>query len=425
MVATRPERRQVSRRRWPLLVAAAAGVLVAAIAVAEPGAGKNVARDAACTIRGTSHRDVLVGTPGRDVICGLGGNDQLFGRGGNDVLLGGAGADVLAGGPGSDRLVGGPGNDVLLAADGQADVVVGGAGRDRAVVDAVDRVTGVETVRRVPPPIASNAPCGAARTGPPRYRHVVWIIFENKEFSQVIGSANAPYINSVANQCGIATSFYGEAHPSLVNYIAMTSGSTQGINDDGAPSEHPLNVPNIFQQLGGGWKALAEAMPSNCQLSNSGMYAVRHNPATYYTNVRARCARQDVPLVATPDLSARFTYVAPSLCNSMHSCPTGQSTTQQVRNGDRWLSSFLPKVLASSQYRSGSTAVFVTWDEDDYHHDQHIPTLVIAPSVPRGVKVATTFNHYSMLRTTEELLGLDNYIGNAARASSMRRGFHL
>jgi phosphatidylinositol-3-phosphatase len=426
MLVARPKRRNVFRRRWRLLVAAPAGVVVIAVAVAGPGAGKNMAREAACTIRGTSHRDVLAGTARRDVICGLGGNDQLFGRNGNDVLLGGAGADVVAGGPGSDRLVGGPGNDVLLAADGQPDVVLGGAGRDRAVVDAVDKVTGVETIRRVPSPIdTSRGACGAVPTGPPHYRHVVWIIFENKAFSQVIGSANAPYINSIANQCGVATNFYGEAHPSLVNYIAMTSGSTQGIDDDGAPSEHPLDVPNIFQQLGGGWRALAESMPSNCQLSNSGMYAVRHNPATYYTNVRARCARQDVPLGATPDLSARFTYVAPSLCNSMHSCPTGQSTTQQVRNGDRWLSTFLPKVLASSQYRSGSTAVFVTWDEDDYHHDQKIPTLVIAPSVPRGITVATTFNHYAMLRTTEELLGIDGYVGNAARASSMRRGFHL
>src|SRR5919197_3129782 len=127
MVATRPERRQVSRRRWPLSVAAAAGVLVAAIAVAEPGAGKNVARDAACTIRGTSHRDVLVGTPGRDVICGLGGNDQLFGRGGNDVLLGGAGADVLAGGPGSDRLFGGPRKQQGLPGPGQTHRFFGGA----------------------------------------------------------------------------------------------------------------------------------------------------------------------------------------------------------------------------------------------------------------------------------------------------------
>ncbi|MGE5435508.1 MAG: phosphoesterase, partial [Candidatus Doudnabacteria bacterium] len=61
-----------------------------------------------------------------------------------------------------------------------------------------------------------------------RYRHVVWIVFENKQYSQIIGSPNAPYINKVANQCGLATNFYAEAHPSLPNYIAMTSGSTQG-----------------------------------------------------------------------------------------------------------------------------------------------------------------------------------------------------
>lgn len=423
MVVRRPRAR--IPRGWAVLAAAVACIVTTAIAVAGPGLAEKTAGRSSCTMTGTSHADVLVGTAGRDVICGLGGNDRLVGGGGNDVLLGGPGNDVLAGGPGADRLVGGPGNDVLLAADGQRDVVVGGPGRDRAVVDAIDKVTGVETVRRTPTTGSSRAPCGVSTTGPTRYQHIVWIVFENKEFSQVIGSADAPYINSIANQCGVATSFYAESHPSLTNYIAMTSGSTQGISDDGSPSEHRLAVPNIFQQLGSGWRALAEAMPANCALSNSGLYAVRHNPAVYYTNVRGQCASQDVPLGARPDLSARFTFVAPSLCNSMHSCSTGQTTTQQVRNGDKWLSTFLPKALASRQYRAGSTAVFVTWDEDDYHHNQHIPTLVLAPSVPRGIKVGTTFNHYSMLRTTEELLGIGRYVGNAANASSMRRGFHL
>ena len=424
MLVGRPGRSRTPRRRWRVLAIAVAAAT--AIVIVQPGIGENTSRQSRCTKTGTSHADSLVGTGGRDVLCGLGGNDRLIGLGGDDVLIGGPGADVSSGGPGTDRLVGGPGNDVLLAADGQRDVVIGGPGRDRAVVDAVDKVTGVEIVRRVPPAIGSgSAACGRSSAGPTRYDHIVWIVFENKEFSQVIGSANAPYFNSIASQCGVATNFYAESHPSLPNYIAMTSGSPQGITDDGSPSEHPLSVPSIFQQLGRGWRALADAMPANCALSNSGQYAVRHNPATYFTNVRSQCARQDVPLAAKPDLSARFTFVSPSLCGSMHSCPTGDTTAQQVRNGDRWLATFLPKVLASSQYRSGSTAVFVTWDEDDYHHNQHIPTLVIAPSVPSGLKVATTFNHYSMLRTTEELLGINSFLGNAAKASSMRRGFHL
>jgi hypothetical protein len=197
----------------------------------------------------------------------------------------------------------------------------------------------------------------------------------------------------------------------------MTSGSTQGIGDDRGPSAHPLTVPSIFSLLGANWRALQESMSSNCDHSDSGSYAVRHNPATYYTNIGARCAAQDVPLRPTPDISARFTFVTPNLCNDMHDCSVG--------TGDAWLSTFLPKILASRQYRSGSTAVFITWDEDDGDANQHVATIVVAPSTPAGTRSAVRFDHYSLLRTTEEMLGLKRLLGNAARAAGMRSAFHL
>jgi phosphatidylinositol-3-phosphatase len=267
--------------------------------------------------------------------------------------------------------------------------------------------------------------CGTTRVRRP-YRRVVWVVFENKQYSQIIGSANAPYINSVANQCGLATNFYAEAHPSLPNYIAMTSGSTQGITDDSGPSSHPLSVPSIFSQLGSGWKSLQEGMPSNCYLSNSGNYAVRHNPATYYTNIAGQCAAQDVPLGTTPDLSARFTFITPNLCNDMHSCPSQSDIATETKTGDTWLSGFLPKLLSSSQYTAGNTVIFITWDEDDYNtaNNNRIATIVVSPSTPAGAKVTTRYDHYSMLRTTEELLGL-SFIGNASSASSLAADFHL
>ena len=250
-------------------------------------------------------------------------------------------------------------------------------------------------------------------------------MFENKQYSQIIGSPNAPYINSVANKCGLATNFYAEAHPSLPNYIAMTSGSTQGITDDSGPSSHPLSVPSIFSQLGAGWKSLQEDMPSNCYLSNSGNYAVRHNPAVYYTNIRQQCKNQNARLTYPLRLGARFTFVTPNLCNDMHSCPSQSDAATETKTGDTWLSTFLPKLLSSSQYTAGNTVIFITWDEDDYHSSQHIPTIVIAPTVRRGTRSRARFNHYSMLRTTEELLGLRRRLGDAASAASMRLAFGL
>jgi hypothetical protein len=262
-----------------------------------------------------------------------------------------------------------------------------------------------------------SGPCGVATRPPEVWRHVIWIVFENERYSQIIGSSSAPYINNVANECGLATNFFAETHPSLPNYIAMTSGSTQGISDDRGPSGHPLTVASIFSLLGANWRALQESMPSNCDHFDSGSYAVRHNPAAYYANIAARCAKQDVPLGPTPDISARFTFITPNVCNDMHDCGVG--------TGDRWLSTFLPKILASGQYLSGSTAVFITWDEDDYSSNQRIATIVVAPSTPVGKRSTVRFDHYSLLRTTEELLGLKPLLGNAARAASMRAVFHL
>ena len=237
-----------------------------------------------------------------------------------------------------------------------------------------------------PPP---GLPCGADGAPPKTYEHVIWIVFENHGYGSVIGSPDAPYTNLIAAQCGLATNFFAETHPSLPNYIAMTSGSTQGITANGVPASYPLSVPSIFSQLGSDWRSLEESMPSNCFRSDFGAYAVRHNPAAYYTNID--CAAQDVPLTPTPDFSARFTFVTPNVCNDTHDCP--------VQTGDAWLSGFLPKIIEDHEYQEGETAVFVTWDEDDGCCANHIPTLVLSPFTRPGTQVVAYYDHYSMLRT--------------------------
>ena len=140
-------------------------------------------------------------------------------------------------------------------------------------------------------------PCGRTSSPPSGYDHVVWIVMENHSYDEIIGSPDAPFINELVGQCGSATDFHGEAHPSLPNYIAMTSGSTQGITDDLPPTDHPLDVPGIFSLLpGGASRSLEESMPSNCVRTNSGDYAVRHNPQTYYVNLGGDCDHYNIPL---------------------------------------------------------------------------------------------------------------------------------
>jgi hypothetical protein len=250
------------------------------------------------------------------------------------------------------------------------------------------------------------------------YDHVIWIVMENHSYDQIIGSSDAPYINELADQAGLATNFFAESHPSLPNYIAMTSGSTLGIVDDDDPWAHPLDVPNLFSLLpGGGSRSLEESMPSNCAKADSGDYAVRHNPQAYYTNLGADCARYNVPLTDPPDLSARFTFVTPNLIHDMHN--------GTVADGDTWLSTFIPTVLTGAEYTAGAAAAFITWDEDDDFHGNHIPTLVIAPSVPPGTQVSVRLDHYAMLRATQEMLNLTHLLGSAATAADMRAAFNL
>ncbi|MDR0345110.1 MAG: alkaline phosphatase family protein [Nocardiopsaceae bacterium] len=272
-------------------------------------------------------------------------------------------------------------------------------------------------------------PCGAspAAAAPAHYAHVIWIIMENKSLSQVLGSPDSPFLNQLGNQCGIATNDTAISHPSLPNYIAMTSGSPQGITDDASPSAHPLAVPSIFSQLGGGWRGLDESMKSNCEQANDGLYAVRHNPAAYYTNIRTVCDQRDIPLTSssnlTTDLSARFTFITPDVCDDEHDNCAGGGAAGELRTGDAFLASFVPKVLSSPEYTSGTTAVFITFDEGEDATNK-VFTVVVAPTVTPGTVSAQSFSHFSMLRTTEEMLHLP-LIAGAQTAASMRQAFGI
>jgi|SRR4051794_35442192 hypothetical protein len=90
------------------------------------------------------------------------------------------------------------------------------------------------------------------------------------------------FVNMLAGLCGEATNHKAPSHPSLPNYIGMTSDSTQGITEDAEPSAYPLNADRIFSQLNGDWRPLNESMRTNCDQQSDGIYLARHNPATYY-----------------------------------------------------------------------------------------------------------------------------------------------
>jgi phospholipase C len=277
-------------------------------------------------------------------------------------------------------------------------------------------------------PTASAGPLASACTGregtPRTYRHVVVIVMENHSAAQIFGSPKTPYITRVARSCGRATNYQAVTHPSLPNYIAMTAGSNGGITTDCTACR--TGVPSIFRQLarrGRSWRGYAESMPSPCLRADSGRYLMRHNPAVYFLHLRGTCRTSDLPM-GTPARGAlrhalrtnalpAYAFLTPDACHDMHDCPKSA--------GDAWLRSWLPMILESSSYRNGQLVVFLTFDEG-VGSDQRVATIVISPYVRPGTVARPRYTHYSLLRTTENLLGLP-LLGRARTAVGMRRAF--
>jgi hypothetical protein len=299
---------------------------------------------------------------------------------------------------------------------------------------------------------------------PPGSRKVMWVMMENRNYS-VLSSNSAPYLKgTLVPAGGSATNMHPETKPSLPNYVAITTGSTQGIADNKAPAKHRLISASIFSQTDPSWTTYAEVMPSNCFQANSAFsnntgYVFRHNPAVYMVSPplnapNSDCNSNDVPMgdpvtgALAADLASRslpnLSMVVPGLCHDMDAAPSGSTCSPTaVTSGDQWLSQWMPKIFNSPDYTNGTLVVFLTWDEGSggslpaggdclsttYLNDAscHIPTLVFSKNTVPGTKDATYFTHYSIVKTTEELLGLPTTVlgSNVAGAASMASAFNL
>ncbi|MGE5292401.1 MAG: alkaline phosphatase family protein [Micromonosporaceae bacterium] len=272
---------------------------------------------------------------------------------------------------------------------------------------------------------------------------MIWIFMENHGYGQIIGNSAAPFLNSLAATCGLVTDYHNVTHPSLPNYLSATSGLELEQGSDCLPTACPQQAKSLFAQVaasGREWRAYEESMSANCQKSDGGGYIAHHNPAAYYTPLAAQCAKWDVRMGSASGgnfLNAlknnslpAFSFVTPSQCHVMGSCGIGA--------GDSWLASWFGVIANSAAYKAGHTAIFVTFDEGGTPHhsancvtastaDCHVATWVVAPSVPHGRRssTGTEYTHYSLLLTTEQMLGIAAHLGNAAHAVSLRSPFKL
>lgn len=276
-------------------------------------------------------------------------------------------------------------------------------------------------------------PCGALR-GKAVVDQVLLVWEENHSYSSVIGNPSAPELNSLAAKCGLATEYAARTHPSLPNYMEMTSGLSYASYpwDTDCDPRGSCTTPaqSIFEELGNSgrqWRSYVEDMGHNCGLVSYGDYAAKHNPAVYYTGIRRECEAWDQPM-GTPGggplhqalangQSVALTTVTPDVQDDMHDGTVAQA--------DHWLAAWLPQVVGSPAYRSGHLAVLIAWDEGygSGNVASRAPLIVMSASTPAGSR-SVALNDFSVLQAICRLTGVAS-LGRASAAASLVGPFHL
>ena len=261
---------------------------------------------------------------------------------------------------------------------------------------------------------------------PTPIQHVFLIMMENEGAKQVVGSGGVPYQSYLATTYAWGgdaeenggVGYYAVCHPSTGDYIAVTAGQPLHCGSDGYATYSVNNLGNELQTAGLSWIDYEESATKNCQTTTVGLYAVRHNPFPYYTDLgsptdpNSVCythvvpignLTQDYPYNATPPA---FTYVVPNVNNDAH------NTNAKV--GDDFLRAFVSKLVNQTWF--ASTVIFIDYDESgspqlDTGYDGlvggPVPMFAVSPySVGIGTVDRTNTSHYNLLATMEWLLGL-------------------
>jgi hypothetical protein len=278
------------------------------------------------------------------------------------------------------------------------------------------------------------APVCARATSHTNVQTVFLIMMENVTWSEIKDSTNAPYMNNVL----LPMSSYNDrlftipnTTGSLPQYLWLEAGTNFGINDSLDPSSHHIASTNHLviqlQNAGISWKAYQENINGiNCPTASSGLYAAFHNAFVYFDDIylnAVNCSNHIRPYVEfardlTNNAAPRYCFITPNLCNDMHNA-SGCPVPSRVRNGDNWLATEVPKILASAAY-SNNGAIFITWDEGTGGVSGPCGTIVLSPwAKGGGYRNTNRVDHSSTLRTLQEIFGVRPFLGTAASAPAL------
>jgi len=263
------------------------------------------------------------------------------------------------------------------------------------------------TVSSSAPAPAASSPATRAAAAPAAVSKILVIMEENHGTPEVFPSG-MPYLWHLARRYGYASDWSAITHPSLPNYLAIFSGSAFNDPPDCGPGPGcTYPAPSVFGQalaLGKTARSYEESMPRPCDRSDSGTYAVRHNPWAYVPGETAACRSGDVP-AGTPSGGAlaaaaragtlpNVGLITPNLINDAHDGTLGQA--------DAWLRRWIPVILAGPDWRHGRLAIAVVFDEGD--PGLQVPFALIAPGLS-GAVTGQPLDHYALTRLIDQVIG--------------------
>lgn len=253
----------------------------------------------------------------------------------------------------------------------------------------------------------------------PSVQHVVIVVLENTDYSQVVGSASAPYINSLIPNGGLASNYYANVHPSIGNYFYMTTGQTVTTDD---AFQGIVSVDNAVREVSAAsrtWKVYAEDLPSVGYVGPDvpPFYLRRHNPLTFFSDV-VQNPTQLLHVAPYSELAVdlgagglpNYSFIVPNAAHDAHSCSDGGmncSIESRISNADTWLSSNLPAILNNSSFQQSGLLV-LTFDEsadDNTNGGGKVMTLILGTKVKAGYTGTGQYDHRSLLKLSMTALG--------------------
>jgi len=271
----------------------------------------------------------------------------------------------------------------------------------------------------------TSGPAGTSSSSS-QFGHVVLVVEENHDYTDVVGSASMPYVNSLIAKYGLATQYYANVHPSIGNYLMLTTGKMETIDDGFTGTISDDNIVRELVAAGKTWKSYAEGLPSvGYRGGDVYPYVKRHNIFEYLTDVvnDSTQVKNLVPFSAfASDLSSgalpNFSFVLPDLLNDAHDGPLSVA--------DAWLQKNIAQFVSSSVFQKDGLLIIV-FDEadgsDSTHGGGRVAAVIISPQTKPGYQSTTLYQHQSTLRLILKGLGVSTLPGASAQAADMGEFF--